>query len=96
MTQRVRQLTDRLSRLPRAMQDRWASRFLARLEKELGSAASSEEEDLDDVEASDQWVGGRRPTPEEVRQVFRELADLRKRQKLGGLSIRDMIEEGRR
>ncbi|HET6568309.1 MAG TPA: type II toxin-antitoxin system Phd/YefM family antitoxin [Rhodothermales bacterium] len=59
---------------------------------------------IEDVEALEEagnesgrefWVSGKRPTPEEVEHTLTELEALSRRQRLKGLSIREMIEEGR-
>lgn len=42
------------------------------------------------------WIAGKKPTPEEARAAVDGLKALRKNLTLDGLSIREMIEEGRR
>ena len=41
------------------------------------------------------WIAGEKPDPEKVRTTVRGLREFRKDISLGGLSIRELIEEGR-
>ncbi len=75
-----------LSRLPEEKQERIAARILEALEAE---------EKTKPWAADRQWIGGRKPTKEEVAQAIAGLEKLSKKLTLGGLSIREMIEEGR-
>ncbi len=87
MTQAMQRVIERLSRLPEEKQERIAARILEALEAE---------EKTKPWAADRQWIGGRKPTKEEVAQAIAGLEKLSKKLTLGGLSIREMIEEGRR
>jgi hypothetical protein len=87
MTQVMQVVIERLSRLPEAVQEKYASRWLEELDDEDHPVSGNET----------QWIGGRKPTPEEATEAVRKIKKARKGRTLGGeLTIRDMIEEGRR
>ncbi len=86
MTQAMQRVIERLSRLPEEKQERIAARILETLEAE---------EKTKPWAADRQWIGGKRPSREEVTQAIAGLEELSKKLTLGGLSIREMIEEGR-
>ena len=87
MTQVMKRGIERLSRLPEAVQEKYASRWLEELETEKDPARGNEA----------QWIGGRKPTPEEVTEAVRKIKESRKGRILGDdLTIREMMEEGRR
>ena len=87
MTQVMQRVIERLSRLPEADQDKYASRWLKELENDSPPVSESEP----------QWLGGRKPTQEEVTEAVRRIKEARKGRRLGkDLTIREMIEEGRR
>ncbi len=87
MTQVMKRVIERLSRLPEAVQEKYASRWLEELENGDHPASGNET----------QWIGGRKPTPEEVTEAVRKIKESRKGCILGeDLTIREMIEEGRR
>ena len=83
----MQRVIERLSRLPEAVQEQYASRWLEELETEKDPVSGNEA----------QWIGGRKPTPEEVTEAVRKIKETRKGRMLGeDLTIREMIEEGRR
>ena len=87
MTQVMKRVIERLSRLPEAVQEKYASRWLEELNNGDHPASGNET----------QWIGGRKPTPEEVTEAVRKIKESRKGRILGeDLTIREMIEEGRR
>ena len=87
MTQTMQRVIERLSKLPEAEQERMAARILEALEAEEKTSPQSMDR---------HWVGGRRPTKEEVTKAIAGLEELSKQLTLGDLSIRELIEEGRR
>ena len=88
MTQTMQRVIERLSRLPDAKQERMAARILKQLEAEEEGASWI---------ADRQWIGGRKPTREEVIRAIDGMRELRKGITLGNdLTIRDLINEGRR
>ena len=87
MTRTMQRVIEQLSRLPDAKQERIAVRILKQLKVE-------EEESWI---ADRQWMGGRRPTREEVIRAIDGMRALRKGITLGDdLTIRELINEGRR
>ena len=87
MTLVMKRGIERLARLPEAVQEKFASRWLKELENEDHPASGNET----------QWIGGRKPTPEEVTEAVRKIKESRKGRILGeDLTIREMMEEGRR
>ncbi len=87
MTQAMQRVIERLSRLPEEKQERLAARILEALEAE---------EKTKPWAADRHWVGGRKPTKEKVAQAIAGLEKLSHELTLGDLSIRELIEEGRR
>ncbi len=88
MTQAMQRVIERLSRLPEEKQDAFAARILETLE--------AEEKNSPWV-ADRHWVGGRKPTKEEVARTIDRWRELRKDITLGDdLTIHDLINEGRR
>ena len=87
MTQAMQRVIERLSRLPDAEQERMAARILKQLEAEEGKSWVADR----------QWIGGRKPTREEVIRAIDGMRELRKGITLGdALTIRALINEGRR
>lgn len=85
MTQVMQRVIERLSRLPVAVQEKYASRWLEELDNEDHPASGNEV----------RWIGGRKPTPEEATEAVRKIKESRKGRILGeDLTIRDMIEDG--
>jgi len=88
MTQTMQRVIERLSRLPEAKQEQIAARILKQLKAEEEGASWI---------ADRQWIGGRKPTREEVIRAIDGMRELRKGITLGDdLTIRDLINEGRR
>ena len=88
MTQTMQRVIERLSRLPDTKQERVAARILKQLE--------AEEEEASWI-ADRQWIGGRKPTREEIIGAIDGMKELRKGITLGDdLTIRELINEGRR
>ena len=88
MTQTMQRVIERLSRLPEAQQERIAARILEHLDAE-----EKEERWI----ADRQWIGGRKPSREEVVCAIEGMRELRKSISLGkDLTIRELINEGRR
>ncbi len=86
MTQAMQRVIERLSRLPEEKQERLAARILEALEAEERTKPWA---------ADRHWVGGRKPTKEEIAQAIAGLEKLSQELTLGDLSIRELIEEGR-
>ena len=87
MTQAMQRVIERLSRLPEEKQERLAARILEALEAEERTKPWA---------ADRHWVGGRKPTKEEIAQAIAGLEKLSQELTLGDLSIRELIEEGHR
>ena len=66
MTELLQELEQKLAALPQAEQAQWVSHFLEELSTET-SAADGNAED----EGEGQWIGGRKPTLEEVKDAKR-------------------------
>ena len=87
MTHVMQRVIERLSQLPGPVQERYASRWLEELENEEATSPLGESK----------WIGGRQPTPEETAEAVQRIKETRKGRILGeDLTIREMIEEGRR
>ena len=87
MIQVMQKVIEQLARLPETVQKQYASRWLEELENEKNPSSRSEP----------QWIGGRKPTPEEAAEAVQKIKESRKGRILGkDLTIRKMIEEGRR
>ncbi len=86
MTQLLKAVIEKLVSLPDREQDAIAARLL----KELGAAT---EESL----PPGVWLGGSKPTRETTERAVDHILALRKGTTLGpGLTVRDLIDEGRR
>lgn len=83
MTDLLKKAIEAVSALPENDQDRIAEMIL------VESYPRNADEDRWE------WIGGRRPTPEEVRHAVEGIKALSKTLTLGGISIRELIEEGR-
>ncbi|HET6566397.1 MAG TPA: hypothetical protein VFG50_00425 [Rhodothermales bacterium] len=86
MTQLMQAAIKRLAKLPRQRQDAIASRILEELRDEDAYPSATDR----------QWVGGHKPSQGDIAAAVAGLRAFRKGHVLDGLSIRDMIEEGRR
>jgi hypothetical protein len=84
MTDLLKKAIEAVSTLPHEDQNR-----IAVLMMEAVASTAPDEGDWE-------WVGGKKPDPEEVKKAVDGLREFRKRLSLGGLKIRDLIEEGRR
>jgi hypothetical protein len=92
MTELLQELERELAKLPAEKQDRWVSHFL----KELSSETRVVNGDNED-NAKGEWIGGRRPSQEEVTEAMRKLQELRRGITLGDdIGIKELINEGRR
>jgi hypothetical protein len=90
MIKRLQELERKLAILPEAEQEQWVSHFL----KELAM-----EPQVADLEATTErtWIGGRRPSPEEVAAAIEQLRQVREGKTLGDdATVQELINEGRR
>jgi hypothetical protein len=86
--ERLQELERKLANLPEEKQEQWVSHFLNELSLEDTSNNTSGER---------QWIGGRRPTQEEVEEAIDTITELSKGNILGDdLTLKDLINEGRR
>jgi hypothetical protein len=89
MTELLQKLARELAKLPEDEQDRWISHFLSELslkEHESNTSATNKRE----------WIGGRKPTREEVAKAIEGLREFRKGKILGDdITIKELINEGR-
>jgi len=84
MTHLLQSAMEKAKKLPRAAQDRIAALVLGAIEEETKVADRH-------------WIGGRKPTKEETARAADRWRELRKGIVLGGdLTIRELIDEGRR
>ena len=90
MTERFKELERELAKLPEAKREQWVSHFLEEL-------SANEEEANGEVAIQREWIGGRRPTQEEVDEAVTQLREFRKGKTLGDdITIKELINEGRR
>jgi hypothetical protein len=88
MTELLKELERKLAELPEEKQEMWVSRFLDQLL-------------LEDMNEGDvgkgSWIGGRKPTQEEISEAIKKIEQLSKGNILGDdLTLKDLINEGRR
>ena len=84
MTDLLQNAIEKAEKLPDAEQDKIAALVLGAIEKETRIADRH-------------WIGGRKPTREEVVRAIDGMRELRKGITLGDdLTIRELIDEGRR
>ena len=90
MTELLQELERKLAKLPAEAQKRWVSHFLSEL-------ALAESNRPAKPEFEREWIGGRRPTPEEVAEAVAKIKELSKGNILGdALTTKDLINAGRR
>jgi hypothetical protein len=92
MTSLLRELERKLAQLPAEEQESWIAHFL----EELATKDQLSEGDNQESE-EDEWIGGRRPTQEEVSEAIRRIEQLSRGSILGNnLTLKELINEGRR
>lgn len=90
MTELFQELERKLAALPQEKQEEWVSHFLDELNLEIDDTNENTTDD-------EQWIGGRRPTQEEIDDAVEKLKQFRKGKTLGDeLTLKDLINEGRR
>lgn len=83
MTDLLKKAIEAVSALPENDQDRIAEVMMGELPtSELSTCRRS-------------WIAGKKPAPEQVRAAVEGLQALSKKLSLGGLTIRELIDEGR-
>jgi hypothetical protein len=103
----VQELTERLRALPEKEREEMAKVLLEEMkaqewDRQIEADVNAGQLDHLVAEAkrySDRrrsWIAGKKPGPKKVRDAIRGLRAFRKNITLGGLRIRDLIEEGRR
>ena len=90
MTERFLELERKLATLPEEKREEWISHFLEELDLETAQING-------DASDEGEWIGGRKPTQDQVTRALEQLDRFSKGKILGeDVTLKDLINEGRR
>ena len=90
MMELLQELERKLATLPEEDQKRWISHFI----EELTQGANNPKPD---TKREHNWIGGHKPTQEEIVEAIEKINQLSKGNILGDdITLKDLINEGRR
>jgi hypothetical protein len=90
MTELLQELERKLAALPEEKQEQWVSHFLEELDAQTHDTNEN-------TFGEWQWIGGRKPTQEEIVEAIEKIRQLSEGNILGDdITIKELINEGRR